>query len=201
MDAGGGVISVPTGCPHPPWAGWHNPRKETQLCQFPRQTFPGRSAAPWYPQLSVHPQVPPSSPPVTLPRKNKHLCRLASGWLILAARLAFESFPCINFRQNINMSLGSLFQEEKTGNPAGSLERKHVCWPRGACVTLEPLWEHLVLPSARPPALSGNYPVNWRFLLAEHSHAFLSDLVNPERTHIADNSLPRKCELRIPRRR
>lgn len=148
------------------------------------------------PDPSLH-----SNPPVTLPRKNKHLCRMASGWLTLAARLEFESFPCINFRQNINTSLGSLFQEENTGNPAGSLERKHVCWPRGARVTLEPLWEHLVLPSARPPALSGNYPVNWCFLLAEHSHAFLSDLVNPERTHIADNSLPHKCELRVPRRR
>lgn len=43
------------------------------------------------------------------------------------------------------MGLGSLFQDEKTGNSADSLERKHVCWPRGAHVTLEPLWEHLVL--------------------------------------------------------
>lgn len=55
------------------------------------------------------------------------------------------------------MGLDSLFQEEKTGNPLDSLERKHVCWPRGAHVTLELLWEHLVLPSSpplSPPILS-----------------------------------------------
>lgn len=50
------------------------------------------------------------------------------------------------------MGLGSLFQEEKTGNRADSLERKHVCWPRGARVTLESLWEHLVLPTSLPPS-------------------------------------------------
>lgn len=44
------------------------------------------------------------------------------------------------------MGLDSLYQEEKTGNPLDSLERKHVCWPRGARVTMEPLWEHLVPP-------------------------------------------------------
>lgn len=148
----GHIISVlPELKTPPPCPGWPSRRKETQFCQFPRQTFLGRSEAPGYPQLSVHPQVPPSSPSVTLPQENKHLRHLASGWLILAVGLAFESFPCINFRQNINMSLGSLFQEEKTGNPACSLERKHVCWPRGAYVTLEPLWEHLVLPLCTPP--------------------------------------------------
>lgn len=50
------------------------------------------------------------------------------------------------------MVLGCLFQEEKTGNPAYSLERKHVCWLGGARATLEPLWEHLVLPSSLCPA-------------------------------------------------
>ena len=80
------------------------------------------------------------------------------------------------------MGLDSLFQEEKTGNPLDSLERKHVCWPRGARVTLELLWEHLVLPSSPPPSppiLSGNCPVNWHILRAEYSHTFLSDLVKP----------------------
>lgn len=71
------------------------------------------------------------------------------------------------------MGLGSLFQEEKTGNPADSRERKHVCWPRGARVTLELLWEHLVLPYPPPPApqhcLEITLLIGRLFLLSTHT--------------------------------
>lgn len=69
------------------------------------------------------------------------------------------------------MGSGSLFQEEKTGNPVDSRERKHVCWPRGARVTLELLWEHLVLPSTRPPnnCLEITLLIGRLFLLSAHT--------------------------------
>lgn len=41
-------------------------------------------------------------------------------------RFAFESFPCINFRRNINTDLRCLFQEEKTGNPRAHW-RENMC--------------------------------------------------------------------------
>lgn len=143
----GGVISGPTEPKGPqPFPG--RPAKQekgSSALSVSHQTLFGRPVV--HPPLAL-----PSSRPVALPQENKHRYSLISGRPVLAARLAFESFPCINFRRNINMVLGCLFQEEKTGNPAYSLERKHVCWPGGARATLEPLWEHLVLPSSLCPA-------------------------------------------------
>lgn len=90
---------------------------------------------PWKMRSPLAPSVRPSSGPSAQPSRHtssgtQKRPSLAVQRPTLAARLAFESFPCINFRQNINTGLGSHFQEEKL-EPWWPRWRENTCASRG----------------------------------------------------------------------